>query len=450
MNPCSPTILRRVVFTCAALSVAVASADESVEKQIEAKLDEIRKAGYPVTLEELDKWYALPSFGPNAADTFVDAFSRIVEVELPDRPFLPFVGDARLPARTEPLPTVGKAVSLLYLADNELALSLLHISTSVKECRYPIRLTDGSSTRLPHAQHARKAARLLAVDAATRAEDGKTELATQALLDGVAVARSLTKEPILISHLIRLACQATTLTALERVENRSPLTDNQLGQLLAVLMDIENSDGLIRAMIGERCFGISTFKMSPETVRDFADGFFEEPEDKQKLIEYLITPSVTLSADRLAYLETMNDYVKATQTPLPARLRAASAAETKMKAMPASYRFSRMMLPAVTNAIIKDARSTASLRAAQTSLAIERFRLATNKLPESLANLVPAYLKTVPADPFDDQPLRYKKLDKGYVVYSIGDDLKDNGGAEKDANGKTFTVGTDIPFTVER
>jgi hypothetical protein len=46
----------------------------------------------------------------------------------------------------------------------------------------------------------------------------------------------------------------------------------------------------------------------------------------------------------------------------------------------------------------------------------------------------------LPLDPFDGQPLRYKKLPKGYVVYSNGEDGKDDGGDEK----------KDITFTVER
>jgi hypothetical protein len=44
--------------------------------------------------------------------------------------------------------------------------------------------------------------------------------------------------------------------------------------------------------------------------------------------------------------------------------------------------------------------------------------------------------------PFDGQPLRYRKQDAGYVLYSIGPDLKDDGG--KPMNGK----GGDIVFTV--
>ena len=43
---------------------------------VEAKLDEIRKQGYPVTLAELDKWYQQPPPGENAADVYEQAFAR--------------------------------------------------------------------------------------------------------------------------------------------------------------------------------------------------------------------------------------------------------------------------------------------------------------------------------------------------------------------------------------
>ena len=107
-----------------------------------------------------------------------------------------------------------------------------------------------------------------------------------------------------------------------------------------------------------------------------------------------------------------------------------------------------------TELIRSTANDSARLRVAETALAVERFRLAhQNQLPGSLAALVPAYLKSVPTDPFDGQPLRFKRLEKGYVAYCIGTDLKDDGGpeAKQDAEGKWIrNQPFDITFTVER
>jgi hypothetical protein len=51
----------------------------------------------------------------------------------------------------------------------------------------------------------------------------------------------------------------------------------------------------------------------------------------------------------------------------------------------------------------------------------------------------------VPLDPWDGKPLRYKKLDKGYVIYSVGSDRKDDGGSADPERGFK-----DITFRVAR
>ncbi len=59
------------------------------------------------------------------------------------------------------------------------------------------------------------------------------------------------------------------------------------------------------------------------------------------------------------------------------------------------------------------------------------------------------HLPAVPTDPFDDPPLRYKKLARGSVVYSVGPDSTDGGGKEKPATASD-SARYDITFTVER
>jgi hypothetical protein len=91
------------------------------------------------------------------------------------------------------------------------------------------------------------------------------------------------------------------------------------------------------------------------------------------------------------------------------------------------------MTPASAGAMLKQAKCVALMRVARAALAVERCRLATARLPDKLTD-------SAPLDPFTGQPLRYKKLAKGYVVYSVGEDGNDDGGDEK----------KDITFTVER
>jgi hypothetical protein len=71
----------------------------------------------------------------------------------------------------------------------------------------------------------------------------------------------------------------------------------------------------------------------------------------------------------------------------------------------------------------------ARLRCAVTACAVERYRLDHGGWPASLSALVPALLPDVPADPGDGQPIRYRRLDDGVVIYSVGPDCADNGAA---------------------
>ena len=88
--------------------------------------------------------------------------------------------------------------------------------------------------------------------------------------------------------------------------------------------------------------------------------------------------------------------------------------------------------------------SQAQLFSAIAAVAAERYRLRHGHWPDSLNELVPDFLPSIAADPFDGQPLRYKRLADGIVIYTIGPNLADDGGnlAREYPPGE----GTDIGF----
>ena len=73
----------------------------------------------------------------------------------------------------------------------------------------------------------------------------------------------------------------------------------------------------------------------------------------------------------------------------------------------------------------------AGCRLLYTDLAIRLFQQDNGRLPQSLDELVPKYLATVPTDPYADKPLRYRADGNAYTLYSIGSDRVDNGGTPK-------------------
>jgi hypothetical protein len=64
-----------------------------------------------------------------------------------------------------------------------------------------------------------------------------------------------------------------------------------------------------------------------------------------------------------------------------------------------------------------------------TAIALKRYELRNHQLPNTLDELVPEFLKSVPTDYMDGQPLRYRRnADGTFLLYSVGENGKDDGG----------------------
>ena len=85
----------------------------------------------------------------------------------------------------------------------------------------------------------------------------------------------------------------------------------------------------------------------------------------------------------------------------------------------------------------KAAQEDAFRQLAVTVVAIERYRLRHQKLPASLADLVPDLLPAPPLDVMDAKPLRYRPGTNGtFLLYSVGKNGRDDGG-----DGRSTTPG---------
>jgi hypothetical protein len=60
--------------------------------------------------------------------------------------------------------------------------------------------------------------------------------------------------------------------------------------------------------------------------------------------------------------------------------------------------------------------------------AVRSYIRATGSPPESLADLVPTYLTTVPEDPYRNSPMVYRRISDGYLLYSVGANRIDDNG----------------------
>ncbi len=86
----------------------------------------------------------------------------------------------------------------------------------------------------------------------------------------------------------------------------------------------------------------------------------------------------------------------------------------------------------------------AYLRGIQIRAAINMFRKDNADAPDSLEQLCPRYLKELPDDPFSGKPFRYQKKDDRWRFWSVGPNLKDDGGVFDES--KRFGNPDDIVF----
>jgi len=414
-----------------------------LKKQIEI----LRTKGYPVTLEELDRWYNIPDGAANAADAYLTAFSNYVEWDSEALKALPGFGKAPLPARTQPLDDPNQQLVKKFLSENEKLLSMLHEAASIEHCRYPIDFSQESEQAAPWLKELRASAFLLRLDVFIQCDNHNPEKALESIRTSLSLARSV-GTPLIFHRLIHIAVRALTYNNLERILNRIQLTEEQLMKLSSWIEEVGNDEGYKRALIGENCIGLNTFQAP---IHDIVN----QTESGKGFLLILTLRKILGLHDRetMAYINIIQDYINTVELPHHKRLAAFDSIQKAVDGGERGGMLTRMLMPAFGHIMQIEIRHLAHLRTTQTALAIERYRLTEGRLPQSLDNLIPAYMEAVPTDPFDGQNLKYRMLETGFVVYSVGEDLTDEGGAERDSR-KRDPRGKpqpwDVTFIVER
>ena len=420
-----------------------------LKKQVQV----LQNRGHPVTIEELERLYNLPTGAQNAADVYLAAFSNYKKWDRDAMRALPIAGKASLPARTEPLDAPTRQLVDRFLSDNQQVLSLLHKAASIEHCRYPEDLNDFAlDSEAPLRDNVGVAAKLLRLEALIASEDADSDRFIDSIRVSLALARSV-DGPLMNHRLTHNSVRGHTYGSIERAINRIPLTDEQLLKLSAWVKASDSSEGYKRALLAEQCLGLHTFTAQlPEVSKRIG----EQMSIRHRKILYrklIKSRMLGLNSKRaIVYIDHMQKSINALELPASDRLDAFSIIQENFRSVEQRGVPFHLLWPTSAWTLKLDIKRQAHYRATQTGLAVERYRLAEGQLPKSLDNLVPAYMEIVPEDPFNGQNLRYRRLKTGFVVYSVGEDLSDNGGGERnskkrDERGKPLF---DITFIVER
>jgi hypothetical protein len=412
-----------------------------ISHKVDAKLHALTQAGYPTSAAELEQMYYPPiADKENGALFFIEAFNRMdLSTAAKDKLFTLSQNPSTNTYITFS-PEESNVITRATAPNHEL-LDQLRNRTNWQTCRYPIDLKMGFETLLPHLAKIKTTMILLTLEATLDGEGNKTQESVDDLNAAFRLAHSLSEEPIIISQLVRMSSHRLIVRSLEHTLSHQQLTDEQLLSLARSFQQAETPLAYEHALAGELCSGIMIFQMSAQQLIDYAkeDDTDEEQNSKpaagraQPIRGNVLQLSGFTPRDFNFYLGAMTDQLTNSKLPFPQRLDATFRSDDQISTNAAGhyYVFSSLFIHSCGGLVEKTATDIASANIAQTVLAIERYRLIhQDQLPENLAALSPALLPVTPSDPFDGQPLRYKKLSPGYVVYSVGRDRKDDGGVE--------------------
>jgi len=111
----------------------------------------------------------------------------------------------------------------------------------------------------------------------------------------------------------------------------------------------------------------------------------------------------------------------------------------------------RLMLPNVLKAIQTTARNQSLVNEARVACALERYKLAHGQYPDSLDALAPQFIEKIPHDVINDGQLKYRRSDDGFVLYSVGWNEKDDGGAQMlTDDGRSDWINGDLVWNYSR
>jgi hypothetical protein len=310
---------------------------------------------------------------------------------------------------------------------------------------------------LPQLNYMRTAANILSADArlAMEQDDSARWMRRIGQIRQVGIQ---SREPgFLVNDLVHVGIEALCIAQIERmlIEKPSLLSDNELAQLAHQGAYYQKPSDLISfdterygfADVVQRLYtddGHGDGHLSTQGIGNFQRLSFQtlisSPDTgAERVARFAASPAAALlMASRKELMQKYTQAMDAQERQLdePWRLRRSTPSATektigelnsveRMRYLPLT-----VMLPSLDRAGLTAERIIAKRDAINVAIALELFKRKSGSYPATLAELSPTYLPTVPLDPCDGQPMRYKLVDGKPVVYSIGTDFDDDGGVK--------------------
>jgi hypothetical protein len=275
----------------------------------------------------------------------------------------------------------------------------------------------------PAFEHLREFARLLRAEALQRKRKGDVDGALESCQTILKLCRHMDDEPFLVAFLVQRAIFAIGARALwDEVLSDADASATAYRAVLAELRAWDIERAFVRALKGERVI----------------DGILFYDSFRKKLGGCGLFPvSTWIAANQSLTLAFYRQLLPIAQKGVPYDRQKNLSLDRRFHAEDAreEHHFSQLAyficISSVEDRLFDRVTETHALqRVTEVALALRLYRKGHGRYPEDLQALAPKFLPSVPSDPYDGKPLRYRKLQKGFKVWSVGGNRKDDGGVK--------------------
>jgi hypothetical protein len=352
-----------------------------------------------------------------------------------------------------PQPQSPAADVLLALSKFDPVIEQLRQDSARPYSRFPLGYDDEDKATilLPHLAVVKRYSRVLQLRAIAELQNNESDKALADVKLALRLVDSIRTEPVLISHLLRIAMLQLTLQPIYEGLAEHKWSDAQLTELDDALAKLNFVVDYSLAIHGEMGFQNGAFdylRRYPVRFTNMSGAGDNNPLLPAQMFIHLIPNGWfyqnQVRCGRIMVLNLPIADIKQ-QTVSPAALRRAESAsgaeEAKFRHFSPYNFLERLLLPALSSVVKKFAYAQVSVDLARGAIALERYRLAHGEYPESLDALAPKFIEKIPHDVIGGEPLHYRRTSDGqFVLYSVGWNEKDDGGVVVLTKGSTPTV----------
>lgn len=384
------------------------------KQQLKQRLQTLRDQGYPTKLSDLEDVSTTAYDTNNAAPLYIDALTHFSSDSSDLAQF-----EMDLPIPHQALDESRQKQIQDILSDNQDILAILHNAAQMENCDHPIDPAMGDYSPSVPLLSGTDLIRLLSLEIFNHSEQNNPTTTFKSIEAAIGFIRFFNK-PFLIHYMIMNIGQTHITRSLHRVLNRVSLTEPQLEHLSVALESWLTSDALAQTLAAVRC------RMLYE---------MQQASRHSKAI-YLWSGLGFLARDMVQYIDLMQAEIDITHLPTHQQLEASERCSGSLKKFQSP--FLKPIVPKFHGFFKKHLNVLAQTRLAHTAIAIERYQLATGNQPETLEQLIPLYIISLPQDPFTGSPMQYQSSQEGYCL------------SYDDANSLTSRKPKELIFTVHR